>query len=250
MKISFFEEFMDNNIMKKLNLIDFPTKIYLADYHISTFDMYKNKLRRENNQVEEVIWWPIVNKKDGYWLSPFTRKRALASVLYNLRNKDIPILWDAELPKNKMLLLTELKKFRRNKLVIKEFFKQYKGKIYTAEYFLERGLIKKWSSKLMLTFDPKKYNNTIIKMMYTSMHNYPVGFIKNELSSNVKIYGKNFMVGLGVLTYGINGNERPISLEYLERDLRLCKEAGISEVVIYRLGGLDKEYLNVIKKFI
>ena len=115
MKISFFEEFMDNNVMKKLNLIDFPTKIYLADYHISTFDMYKNKLRRENNQVEEVIWWPIVNKKDGYWLSPFTRKRALASVLYNLRDKDIPILWDAELPKNKMLLLTELKKFRRNK---------------------------------------------------------------------------------------------------------------------------------------
>ena len=35
MKISFFEEFMDNNIMKKLNLIDFPTKeIFYIDFSV------------------------------------------------------------------------------------------------------------------------------------------------------------------------------------------------------------------------
>jgi len=40
------------------------------------------------------------------------------------------------------------------------------------------------------------------------------------------------LIGLGCLATGMDGNEKLISPQNLERDLKLCKEAGISEEVL------------------
>ena len=37
---------------------------------------------------------------------------------------------------------------------------------------------------------------------------------------------------------------------FRKEHLKLCDEIGIKEVVLFRLGGLNKEYLKVIKKFV
>ena len=73
--------------------------------------------------------------------------------------------------------------------------------------------------------------------------------IRNKIKNYKIKYKDKFFIGLGVLDVGINKNEKIITPEQLERDLRICRELNVKEVVIYRLGGLNKEYLKVINKF-
>ena len=251
MKISFFEEFPNKESLSKLNLIDFPTKIFLADYHIESFKLYEKEIMYKNKNIKELIWWPVINVSEGYWLSPFSKRFALLRVFHSLLYENISILWDAELPKNRFLLFTQLFKFYKNKKLIKSFFKKYNGKIYTAEYsgISNKFLIMLFNG-LCLFFNPKEYNNYVIKMFYSSMHNLSEIDMKNRISEGIKKYNDKFIVGLGVLSYGINKNEKLITPELLERDLEICKNNNVSEVVIFRLGGLNKEYLKIMKKFL
>lgn len=251
MQISFFEEFPNSKTLSKLDMIKFPTKLYLAEYKIEGFKQYKKELHNKYKNLKEVIWWPVLNVHEGYWLSPWTKRRALLRLFHSLINEKIPILWDAEFPRNKKLVFTQLFKYFKNKKLIKSFFKKYQGDIYTAEYFIDNKFMK-WILEInCLSFNPKEYSNIKIKMMYTSMLPWLTeGFIINEIKGYKEKYEEKFFVGLGVLAKGLNMNEPLITPEHLERDLRICKELKIKEVVIYRLGGLNKEYLKVINNFI
>ncbi len=245
MKISFFEEFPNEQTLPKIKLIKFKTKLYLAEYHVDGYKQYKKELKNT-----EIIWWPILNYSDGYWLSPFTKRKAILKLYDQLIEEKIPILWDAELPKNRKLLITQIFKFFTNRKMIRKFFKTYKGQIYTAEYALEKGILKKILTFLGLAFDPKVYGNKTIKMFYTSMHNYPEEFLKKEIKKGVENYGDKFLVGLGVTAAGMKGNEPIIKPEQLERDLKICKERGVKEVVVFRLGGINKEYVQIVNKYV
>lgn len=251
MQISFFEEFPNSTTLNKLDLVNFPTKLYLAEYSIEGYKQYKKELQQKYKNLKDVIWWPILNVHEGYWLSPWTKIRALLRTFHCLLNEDIPILWDAELPRNRSLMLTQFFKYFKNKKLIKAFFKKYKGQVYTAEYFADNELMKWFLGFNCLSFDPNKYNNIKIKMMYSSMLPWLAeDFMRSEIKKYKEEYRDKFFIGLGVTAVGINGNENLIKSKNLERDLKICKELGVKEVIVYRLGGLNKEYLKVINKFI
>ena len=237
--ISFFVEYPDKEL-GNLKLIDFPTKLYIAANSLEEFNNIKTKIK--NKYVKEIIYWPILNDERGYWLSPFTERNSLLKVIEETSN--MTILWDAELPKKKWQILKRLFLFFKNKRSIDELFIKNGGRIYTAEYFPHSKLL----DLLRLSFDPNKFNNKKIKMVYSSMHGYSESVIRKELTYGKNKYGDNFIVAFGVLETGKRGNEPKIKSEILERDLAIAKELGINEVVIYRLGGLNSEYLGVIKK--
>ena len=73
MIISFFEEFPDKNSLSKLKLINFNTKLYLAAKSYKEF----KKIKIKNKFVKELIYWPILEKNEGYWISPFSDNKAL-----------------------------------------------------------------------------------------------------------------------------------------------------------------------------
>ncbi len=250
MKISFFEEFPNKESLSKLELIDFSTKLFLADYSIEGYKQYKKELQKKYKNLKEVIWWPVLNVNEGYWLSPFSKRKALLRIFHKLTEEKIPIMWDAEFPRKKVLVFTQMLRFFKNKKLIIGFLKKYKGEIYTAEYAFTSSFMKWLFTILGLFFDSAKYNNRVIKMFYTSMHHFEWDFMKSEIESGVKKYKDRFLVGLGVIATGIKGDEKLLSAEELERDLKLCKELGINEVVLFRLGGLNKDYINVIEKFV
>ena len=251
MQISFFEEFPNTTNLKKLDLIKFPTKLYLAEYNIEGYKQYKKELQSKYKNIKEVIWWPILNMDEGYWLSPWSKRRALLRLFHQLMNEKIPILWDAEFPKRRSLLYWQFFKSFKNKKLIKAFFKKYQGAIYTAEYFTDNSLMKSFLKYNCLFFEPKEYNNIKVKMLYTSMHDWlDESIIKKEIENYKKEYEENLIIGLGLLNKGINKNEKLISSKNLERDIKICKELGIKEVVIYGLNGLNKEYLKIINKFV
>ena len=87
-------------------------------------------------------------------------------------------------------------------------------------------------------------------MYYTSMHKSLSHHLLNNVKSLHTKYGNSLHVGLGTIATGILGNEPILSPQNLERDLHNMKKIGIKEVVIFRLGGLDKEYVKVLTKFI
>ena len=61
---------------------------------------------------------------------------------------------------------------------------------------------------------------------------------------------ESYAVGLGTIDVGIQGNEPILSLENLEKDLNFCKSGGFNKAIIFRLGGLNKEYIKVLNNFI
>ncbi len=65
----------------------------------------------------------------------------------------------------------------------------------------------------------------------------------------VKSNGSFYEIGLGTIAEGIGGHEPKLVARDLEKDLAFIKSCGISTVTIFRLGGLDKDYLGIIDKF-
>lgn len=245
MMISFFEEFPDKNALSKLKLINFPTKLYLGAKSLEEFLKLKKQVK--NKQVKEIIYWPILEKKEGYWISPFSQRKALLRIFSELKNQKIPVMLDLELPTRwkPSLYLTQLLNFCRNKKLIQNFIHNYPGQVYLAEYYPEG----KWKEKIMqfLGIHFKSPKVKVIKMLYHSMHHFKEAFLRKELLRGKAEFGNNYLIGLGTIAKGIDGNEPILSAELLARDLKLAQECGIKEVVVFRLGGLNKEYLKVLK---
>ncbi len=244
MLVSFFEEYPTKSNLEKVKLLTFPTKLYIAASNIEDFKKIKKKVTSKN--VKEVIWWPLLKEEEGYWMSPFSKSKALLRIME--QGKRVSIMWDAERPRQWKLILTELPNFLKNRKIIRQYISSHVTPVYTAEYFPQKGFFAKCLSYLGLEFDPRKYNNKVIKMVYTSMHSYSTKFMRKEFSKGTKLHGKNFLVGLGTIATGVLGNEPKLSPKQLERDLRIAKESGVGEAVIFRLGGLNKSYVKVIEK--
>jgi hypothetical protein len=245
MIISFFEEFSSKDNLDKLNLVKFPTKLYLAAKSLNEFNKIKNSIKNKN--VKEMVYWPILKKSEGYWISPFSKRKALLRIFNELRNKNVPVMLDLELPtsQNIFLYLTQLTNFSRNKKLIKKLIDEYKGKVYLCEYFPEKKNSQKILKLLGLHFENKKVK--IIKMFYHSMHNFSTKFVKEEFKRGVKGFKDNYIVAIGTIAKGIKGTEPLLKEKLLKEDLMLAKQAGVKEVIIFRLGGLNKKYLRLLK---
>lgn len=244
MMISFFEEFPDKNSISKLRLIRFPIKLYLGAKSLNEFKQLKNGIRNKN--VREIIYWPILEKKEGYWISPFSQRKALLRIFSELKNQKIPVMLDLELPTrwNLRLYLTQEHNFFRNKKSIREFINNYSGEIYLAEYYPEGKRKEKIMQMLGIHYTNHKVK--VIKMLYHSMHHFDEAFLRKELQRGRAEFGENYLIGLGTIAKGIDGNEPILSPELLKRDLELAKECGIREVIIFRLGGVDERYVNML----
>jgi len=243
MKTSFFEEFPNKENLNKLRLIKGKPKLYLAAKSLKEFQKLSKTIRAE------CIYWPLLEKKEGYWISPWSKRSALKRIFSELKGQKIPVMLDLELPttKNPWLFLTQKLNFWKNKKLIHDFIDNYSGQIYLAEYYPEG----RWKEKVM-QFCGIHYSNPkvkVIKMVYHSLHPFDEEFIVKELKRGKEEFGDRYAVALGTIAKGINGDESLLSSEQLEKDLQLCRRVGIKEVILFRLGGVNQEYLKVITKF-
>lgn len=247
MQISFFEEFPTAKNLEKLKLINRPTKIYLAASSLREFDKIKSLIKNKN--VREIVYWPILKKKEGYWISPFSSRKALMRIFSELRGKKISVMLDLELPttKNPFLYFTQGLIFFRNRRLIRNFVENYAGQVYLAEYYPQGKLKERILDFFGLHYSNKKVK--VIKMIYHSMHSFNEKFIHDKMKLGRGEYGERFLVAYGTIAKGIQRNEPILSLKQLKKDLELANSAGIKEVVIYRLGGLNKNYANLLKQF-
>lgn len=246
MIISFFEEYPTPQNLQRLNLIKFPTKLYLAAPSLKEFLKIKSKIKNKN--IKEIVYWPVLKKEEGYWISPFSQRKALLRIFHELQGKNVPVMIDAEFPltRNPSLVLTQFFNFFRNRSLIRNFVKTYPD-MYVAEYYPSGKIQELILSFLGVHFDPQIYRNNIIRMMYHSMHNFNHDFFVTELTRGKKEFGNKFLVAYGTIAKGVTKRELLLSSKQLTTDLRIAKKYKLNEVVIFRLGGLSTKYLKAIK---
>ena len=153
---------------------------------------------------------------------------------------------DLELPttQNPWLYMTELFHFNQDKKMIHSFVCNHPGETYLCEYSASGKSLQ----RLGLHYASKK--SKVMKMMYHSVHYYSDEKLRSELQRGLREYGDRYIVGYGTIAVGVGGNEPLLSPQQLEKDLQIAQEVGVKEVVLFRLGGLNKKYVKVLEKFV
>ncbi len=240
MKIEFYEEFPNEKNLAKLKLIRFPTKIFIAAKSVSEFKKFE-KIAKKYKKNLEVAYWPII--KNSYYVSPFSKPDDLKDLFKKLNSIKNPLLIDIELPIPKIRILSNFLKISENKKLIKEFIKTNKKRITIPQQpFAILSGIFKWFGLIYEGFYEKN------PMYYSSMCNKKINRIIRKAFMGYK-NKKEYAIGLGTIATGVLGNEPLLSPENLKRDLKFVKNAGFRKVIIFRLGGLNKDYIGVIESF-
>ena len=233
MIISFFEEFPTKENLNKIKLIKFPTKLYIAAESIKELNKIKKQIK--SKYIKEIIWWPILNEKEGYYFSVFSSKKAMERILNQINNQKTMI--DLEMPHQRKQMISKFYRIFTNKSILNKILKN-KNTI-PCEHFIENNLMK------LIGLNYKKQNK--IKMIYTSRLKFPRAIIERIIEKLSKKYS-NLKIGLGFTAHGVEEIKLPLlTQQQLEEDLKLCKKHKIKEVIIFRLGGLNKKYVTIIK---
>ncbi len=249
MRIDFFEEFPNQANLSKAKLIDFPSTIYLAAKSAAEFKILESKLKQINPELEPA-WWPILPRT--YWISPFSDRRELKNLKKELaRIKNTKVLIDLEMPIVKVRFwIKNLPFFFKNKRTIEQIF--LNSTVFTAETIQSYSKIGSIGVKLLgLAYPMNKFPHRKILMFYSSMvESRKIDRIKKIVIQQFKQYRPNLQLGLGVIAKGIWQTEPILSPKNLDRDLNFAKNLGIQSCVIFRLGGLNNDYLKVIHKYL
>lgn len=240
MQVDFFEEFPTKRNLAKLKLINWPCIIYIAAPSLQEFRQLEKKAKTLNPKPK-YGYWPILKKREGYWLSPWSKREALIRIINELKQnkKSLVLLWDWEMPLlTPYLFLTQAKNKEKNKQLIYDFFK--KAKKYKIELAFAEA-----TPQIKSSFGDRR-----IIMSYSSDFQIaPVKTLKRKIKLGKK-FKNRLWIGLGCIDYGILRIEPKLSPKSLDRDLNIVKNSGINKVVIFRLGGLNKEHIRVLKKYL
>ncbi len=256
MRISFFEEYPTAENLGKLRSIVFKSTVYIAARSLPEYNQYKNSFR--NCDHVTFAYWPLLAK--SYWISPFSYTFELHTLVEEIkgradRDEKLPILLDLEFPVlNRRLYFVNMVYLPRNKRIIRNIFfnqKSFNIDIATAEYPVSSNFKKRIYELIGISYSLRKYRHKKIVMLYTSMRNKKKRKrIKSYIAGIPADIRENYSVGLGTIATGVFGNEPVLPPGLLDEDLKFLKENGMEEAVIFRLGGLNREYLRVLEKYL
>ena len=253
--ISFFEEFPDETTFGTVSMIDFDTRIYIAARNLSEFYNLENKLKYKNEHIEEVIYWPVLSKEEGYWISPWSDSEALSRVFENVLNRSsnhqLVLLLDLEPPLKRSRLLN-FEDFKHNKEVITNFVKSAKSyniSVITVEKsYIPDSVLEVFA----LSFNPKIYGNKRAKMYYSSFRRrfLPEFIVDYLFERKVMQYSKDgTIIGIGLIASGVHNESYLNSPVVLQKELAIASEHSLSETIVFSLDGLYGSYAAVIKEF-
>jgi len=253
MQIDFFEEFPNDESLSKLRLIKFRTNLYVAAKSTKKFLFLKTKIKRSFKNVDEIIYWPVLKIEEGYWMSAFSETKALKRILRELKNTNqgFPILWDAELPiLNKKLFITQLPYFFSNrKIITGALFHPYPNHPVIVTAFYKSGAERFLSSVACTYFSSGNF--PYIDMLFTSLLKVKdnPGYLRSVIRENKNKFQK-YSVALGLIGLGVEDDSSPlVSPMDLKRDIDTVWKEKVDNIVLYRLGGLNKSYLRVLEEF-
>jgi hypothetical protein len=246
-RIGLYEEFPVAWRLNKLALVDFPVSLAIAAPSRAEFMTLRAAVVEQYPQVETVYFWGTLAAEAGYYPGAWSDSDSIQRLAHEA--EDLPTLWDAEMPLN-LQGLSALD-WQTNRAFISNWLRQRVVPVHIWRSHPSMGLNPLFLRWMGLHFDPNEYPNVYLHLnLYTTGAGQPEGELRRVLRCGVEQYGERFIPSLGVLNDGEGANEIFIPVETLRRNLHLARAAGVSEIWLFGVNGLNEDYLDVIRETI
>ena len=255
MKLSIFEEYPTKENFQKLDLLEVPIFLYIAAPSVEEWKRHRD-LVINHRSVSGVGYWPILTEREGYWLSPFAQEFAIERVVTDLSscNEKLTVLWDAEPPLLRpSLFFRGLPSFFKKAKRIRNFLRNAKSlglSIVSCEYASTGSFIDWLYRRFGVSFDDRDGISMKMVMYYTSLP--LVAALRKrvlwQIGRQQERYKGHFSVALGTIARGVFGNEPILPPRDLAKDLSDLRQLEVDDIALFRLGGLDEPYVDVLNE--
>jgi hypothetical protein len=244
-RIGLYEEFPVPWRLNKLEQVDFPVTLAVAAASRAEFLELCDEIAATYPQVREVYFWPVLSHEEGYytgaWSDPDGVRRLAGEA------NGLPVMWDSEMPLGQAAL--ELGNWWSNRTFLDRWFKDRQLPTHVWRSHTSMGLDPVFLRLVALHFDPLRYATVSLHLdLYMRGTGAPEDTVYRILQCGVERYGERFIPSLGVL----NDHEGPedvfVPVETLRRNLELARKAGVAEVWLFGLNGLDEEVLSALRE--
>jgi hypothetical protein len=244
-RIGLYEEFPDPWRLKQLRQVDFPITLAIGAPSRAAFLQRRAAIMRDYPQVREVYFWPLLADAEGYY--PGTWSDAAAVKRVATEAADLPVLWDLEMPRNKMTI--SLRSWASNRSFLDGWFRGHDAPVHIWRSHDTMGLDPLFLRLIGMHFDPREYPALWLHLdLYAAERGLTEAQIGRALRCGVERYGERFIPSLGVLNDGQGPASAFISATRLRRDLALARTAGVRQIWLFGVNGLNAEYLSVLRE--
>jgi hypothetical protein len=250
-RIDFFEEYPDAENLAPAALLAAPATIYLAAPSLAGFRAAAARLAGVNAELEPA-WWPVLPR--SYWISPFAAADELERLRLTLIGAPpLTVLLDLELPwVRPHRLALGLLGFRRGRRAVRRLIDEASlagHRVVTAEY-PPAGPLTARAWELLGVAYPGAAPHLRLPMCYSSL--IPTRALRRRLRAGVvglaRRHPGRVGVGLGTIGRGALQREPLLSPQGLARDLERFADTGVVNATVFRLGGLDERYAEVLRR--
>jgi hypothetical protein len=159
----------------------------------------------------------------------------------------LPVLWDLEVPLN--LVGLSAGNWWRNRTFLDQWFDERTQPTHIWRSHTSMGLDPLFLRLIGMHFDPLDYPTVYLHLnLYTTGGGLPADELSRILRCGVERYGERFIPSFGSLNDGEGPAEIFVPAETLRRDLQLAREAGVSEIWLFGVNGLNEDYLSALRE--
>lgn len=244
-RVGLYEEFPVPWRLDKLHQVNFPVTLAVAAPSRSDFLELREEILQTYPQVREVYFWPLLSHEEGYYPGAWSDSEGVRRVATEARG--LPVLWDLEMPLGRMDLAFE--DWWRNRASLPRWLRQRTEPVHIWRAHTSMGLDPLFLRLAAMHYDPARYPSV---SLHLSLYTTGVGPLSDQMARvlrcGVERYGERFIPVLGSLDDGEGPEEVFVPAETLRRQLRLARQAGVAEVWLFGVNGLNDEYLSALRE--
>lgn len=246
-RIGLYEEFPVESRLRQLRFVPFPVTLAVAASSRSEFLELRTRIMREYSQVRDVYFWPLLSKDEGYypgtWSSPDGVERIAREAT------DLPVLWDMEMPL-KRLPSSPANTFT-NRTFLNSWFLGRKQPVHIWRTHTTMGLDPLFLRLAGMHFDPLDYPEISLHLdLYMRDTAPPEAQTSRILRCGVERYGERFIPSFGMLDDGQGQKGEFVSPAILRHNLILAREAGVSQIWLFGVNGMNKSVVDILRETI
>jgi hypothetical protein len=244
-RIGLYEEFPAPWRLEQLKHIDFPVTLAVAAPSRTVFMKLRDTIMRQYPQVREVYFWPLLTAREGYYPGTWSDARAIQRVAGEAEG--LPVLWDLEMPPG--LNNPSIASWPENRTWLDAWLRSRTEPVHIWRSHASMGLDPLFLRLVAMHFDPLDYPQVSLHLdLYNTATSRTPEQMGQILRCGVARYGARFIPALGVLDDGAGQPGEFVPLPTLHRDLKLAREAGVSELWLFGVNGLNPEVVTMLRQ--
>ncbi len=246
-RIGLYEEYPVPWRLDKLAQVDFPVSLAVAAPSVTEFAELKQRIQLTYPLADEVFYWPLLSKDEGYYPGPFSKSEAVERVTNDA--EQLPVLWDWELPLGTPYI--SFQNWWQVRAFTSEWLSQRTQPTHIWRSHTSMGLDPVFLRLVGMHYDPRDYPNLYFHLnLYSVGDGMPPDELYRILRCGVEKYGEHFIPDFGALNDGEGPDEIFIPVATLRQELQLAREAGVKEIWLFGVNGVNEEYLDAVHELI